>query len=144
MPSVIVDIADAVLEQLRAATFSLPVSLKRDYAPAFDLKEMDGVRVTVVPEGNAMTNLDRARTNHSVSVDVAVQRKVAGTDPASVDPLMHLTQEVIDAVMAARPLAAFPSASFTRAENKAIFSPAHLTEKRLFTSVVTFTYTLHR
>ncbi len=144
MPSVIVQIADAVKARLAAATFSLPVTVRRAYSPFYDLKDMDGVRLTVVPEGNQIANLDRARFSYAVSVDVAVQRKVASDEPATVDPLMDLTQEVIDCLRATRQLAAFPDASFTRAEAKAIYSPAHVAEKRLFTSVTTFTYTLHQ
>lgn len=144
MPSVVVQIAEAVRAELEDATFSLPFSLRRAYSPTYDLKSMEGVQITVVPEGNQISNADRGRFANAVSIDVAVQRKVASDEPAVVDPLMDLMQEVIDYLKAHRRLAAFPDASFTRADAKAIYSPAHVAEKRLFTSVTTFTYTLHQ
>jgi hypothetical protein len=144
MASIVVQIADAVKAQLEAETFSLPVTVKRAYSPSYDLKDMDGVRVTVVPEGNQITNLDRNRFSNAVSVDVAVQRKVASDEPATVDPLMGLMQEVIDCLKANRRLTAFPDCSFMRADAKAIYSPAHVAEKRLFTAVTTFTYMLNQ
>lgn len=144
MASIVVQIAEALKDQLEVATFSLPVTVKRAYSPSYDLKDMDGVRLTVVPEGNLITNLDRSRFANEVSVDVAVQRKIASDDPATVDPLMDLMQEVIDLVKGNRGLATTPVASFKRAEAKAIYSPSHVAEKRLFTAVSTFTYVLHQ
>ena len=45
---VITDVADAVVAELNAQTFSLPFEAKRSYQPQFDLAEMKDLHVTVV------------------------------------------------------------------------------------------------
>jgi len=143
MSSVIVDVAAAVVDELEEGTFAIPFALARGYVPHYDLKEMDGVRVTVVPREDVLTNLDRARMSNAIAIDVAVQRKVSSVDPSALDPLMSLVQQISD-FLSRRTLTSRPDASWTRTENKAIYAPEHLTEKRLFTAVITLTYTLHQ
>jgi len=143
MSSVIVDVAGAVMGELEEGTFAMPFTLARAYTPIYDLKEMDGVRVTVVPRESAITNLDRGRVSNAVAVDVAVQRKVASVEPAVIDPLMGLVQELGD-FLTRRKLAAAPDARWTRIENGVIYAPEHMNEKRMFTSVLTVTYLVSR
>ena len=76
-------------------------------------------------------------------MDVAIQRKLLTVNPADVDPLMDLVQEIAD-VLTRLKLAAAPEASWLRIANTPIYAPDHMQEKRMFTSVLTVTYVIHR
>ena len=143
MASVAASIAAAVLAELAGQTFSLPVVCQRKYAPNWDLKDIDGIQVTVVPKGNEITTATRNELSNQISVDVGIQRKVNASTPAEIDPLMDLVQELAD-FLTRRPLAAYANASWLRIANTPIYAPDHLTDKRLFTSVLTVTYVVHR
>lgn len=143
MASVASAIAAAVLTELAGQTFSVPVVCQRKYAPSWDLKDIDGIQVTVVPKGNDIAVASRGQLASQVSVDVAIQRKVHASTPAEIDPLMDLVQEVSD-FLTRLPLSDYPDASWLRIANTPIYAPDHLTDKRLYTSVLTVTYVVHR
>jgi H2-forming N5,N10-methylenetetrahydromethanopterin dehydrogenase-like enzyme len=143
MPSVAASIAAAVKAELAGQTFSPPITCERKYAPHWDLRDIDGVQVTVVPRGNELASESRAQLSNQVSVDVAVQKKVSAATPAELDPLMNLVQDVTD-FLTRRPLAGFALASWLRITNTPIYAPEHLADKRLFTSVLTVTYVVQR
>ena len=143
MPAVAVDIANAILDALAAHPFSVALTVARKYVPVLDLRDLDGVHVTVVPRSVGITNADRSRCANEVAVDVAIQRKLLTVNPADVDPLMDLVQEIAD-VLTRLKLAAVPEASWLRIANTPIYAPDHMQEKRMFTSVLTVTYVIHR
>lgn len=139
MASVAKQIASALLDELDAHTFSRAVRVVRKYVPQMDLRDMDGVLVTVVPRGNEIANADRSRVSNQVSIDVAVQAKVRSTNAEDVDPLMDVVQEVAD-FLTRRRLDAVPGASWLRIANVPIYAADHLAGKSMFTSVLTVTY----
>jgi hypothetical protein len=143
MPAVAAAIAAAILADLTGHTFSPPITAARRYLPDLDLRAMDGVRVTVVPRSNTITNADRSRVANEIAVDVAVQKKLLAVSPEEVDPLMELVQHIAD-FLTRRPLPTVPGASWLRIANQPIYAPEHLQDKRLFTSVLTVTYIVHR
>jgi len=138
----IIQIADAVVAQLNAATFSLPLTAVRHYVPSFELPDMETLHVTVVPRGISSTSLDRSRDTFSYEIDLAVQKK---TDmaPATLDALMSLVEEIADHFRAG-PLASFPGARCMDVKNAPVFSQEHLDELRQFTSVLTLTFRVVR
>src|SRR5690606_14823887 len=69
----IIDIADSVVAELNATTFSQPVTAVRYYAPQFDIDQMSALHVSVVPKGLSSKSLDRSRDTFDYLVDVAVQ-----------------------------------------------------------------------
>ena len=139
MPNaVLIDVADAVVADLNAATLSQPVTAARTYLPQFDLKEMTTLHVTVVPKAEGIAVASRASTQHDYSVDVGVQKKLAAGNNAEIDPLMLLAQEIAD-YFRFRPLVGRPE-RWVRTEVKAPYSPEHLDQLRQFTSVVTLTF----
>lgn len=143
MPAVTVDIADAILDALAAHAFSVGLTVARKYVPVLDLRDIDGVHVTVVPRSVGITNADRSRCANEVAVDVAIQRKLPAIATADVDPMMDLVQEIADFLTRLK-LAAVPAASWLRIANTPIYAPDHMQEKRMFTSVLTVTYIMHR
>lgn len=143
MPSIATDIAEAILAEIAGNTFSATLTAARKFVPQWDLRDIDGIQVSVVPRAVAIANADRSRTSQEVSVDVAVQRKVSGVLPDELDPLMDVVQEVTDFLTRLR-LADMPNASWLRIANTPIYAPDHMLEKRMFTSVITVTYVVHR
>lgn len=142
MPATIVQIADAVVAQLNATSFSQPLQAERHYLPQFELSEMTELRVSVVPRSVASKGHDRNRDSFDYRVDVAVQRKLDPT-PGNLDALMVLVEEIADHFRS-HPLAGYPQARCTEVENVPVYAPEHLDEFRQFTSVLTLTFRVWR
>jgi hypothetical protein len=138
----IIQIADAVVAQLNAATFGQPLTAARLYAPSFELPDMETLHVTVVPRAISSASLDRSRDTFSYEIDLAVQKK---TDMAqvSLDALMTLVEEIADHFRQG-PLASFPGARCMDVKNAPVYSQEHLDELRQFTSVLTLTFRVVR
>ncbi len=142
MPATIVQIADAVVAQLNATTFSQTLTAERHYLPRFELSEMTELRVSVVPRSVTSKGLDRNRDSFDYQIDVAVQQKL---DPTSgnLDALMALVEEIADHFRS-HPLAGYPQARCTEVENVPVYAPEHLDEFRQFTSLLTLTFRVWR
>jgi hypothetical protein len=138
----IIHIADSVVAELNAATFSQPVSAARHYAPQYDVAEMTTLHVTVVPKGLSSQMLDRSRDTFEYLVDVAVQQKVDQANPP-LDALMTLVEEIASHFRA-RGLDSFPNARCVEVKNEPVYSPEHLTELGQFTSVLTLKFRVWR
>lgn len=146
--AVVVDIARAVTNLLKATTFSMPVTAERYYLPEFDLKDIRDIRVSVVPAELDEELLDRARDQAEYTIHVAVQQRVIKHDPPGIDndkidALMHLVEEIDDLFRHKR-LVGYDQALWAKTENKPIFDPKHLKEHGLFTSLLAFTFRLVR
>jgi len=139
VPAILPQIADAVAAELNSATLSMPVTAVRAYQPIFELADMKTLHVTVVPKGLEQELGSRGSTPREAKVDVAVQKKLATTDPAEVDPLMQLVEEIA-AVFKLKRLAHEPLVVWVKTENVPIYSQEHMAELRQFTSVLTFTF----
>ena len=137
------DIAEAVKNELNAGTFSMPLTAERHYQPQFDLAEMKGLHVSVVPGGVTLASLGRGRSQSDVKIDVAVQKKLKKADAAEIDPLMALVEEIVE-FFKARRLSAVPEAAWVKTENAPIVAQEHMAEMRQFTSVVTLTFRVQR
>ncbi|GMV98589.1 MAG: hypothetical protein AMXMBFR83_29380 [Phycisphaerae bacterium] len=134
--ALIADIAEAVVTALNGHTFSQPFTAQRAYRPVFDLKEMTDLHVTVVPKGVELTTAGRGLAQSDVQIDIGVQKKLAASDNAEIDPLLGLVQEIAEFV---RATARFADAAWVKTENTPIYSQEHLGELRQFTSVLTLT-----
>ncbi|OQB80320.1 MAG: hypothetical protein BWX88_04607 [Planctomycetes bacterium ADurb.Bin126] len=137
--STVIEITDAVVGALNGHAFSQPFTADRCYVPAFDLKDMKDLHVTVVPRGLEMTTASRSLLQDDVQIDVAVQKKLpadASGDKAAIDVLMGLVQEIADFV---RATGRFGDMVWVKTENKPIYSPEHLEQLRQFTAVLTLT-----
>jgi hypothetical protein len=138
MPATILDIADAVVDQLNGTTFSQPVTAVRHYQPNFELAEMTELKVSVVPRSVSSKTLDRSRHNFDYQIDVAVQQKTDMTQ-AALDGLMDLVEEIADHLRT-QPLAGYPDARCVEVKNEPVYALEHLEELRQFTSVLTLTF----
>ena len=133
------DIAAAVVADLSAAVFSRPVTAVRAYLPRFDLGEMEDLHVTVVADGRVVQPASRDLLQVEHRIEVAVQQRLPGDDPAACDPLLALVGEIADH-LTGHHLAAVPDAVWVRTEHEPLVDPSHLNELRQFTSLIAVTY----
>jgi hypothetical protein len=141
--SMLVQIADAVVAELNAVTFSQPLEAKRAYLPQFDLPEMKDLHVTVVPKGVTILPGSRSQNQHEVAIDVAVQKKLEEANNTEIDALMGLVDEIAGRFRLKR-LDSYPDAVWLKTEQQPIYSQEHLDQMRQFTSVLTFTFRVIR
>jgi len=142
MAATILALADAVVAELNATTFSQPLTAERHYQPVFELSEMAELKVSVVPRSVASKALDRSRDGFDYRIDVAVQRKVEPT-MGNLDALMELVEEIADHFRTQR-LSDFPQARCIEVVNEPVYANEHLEEFRQFTSILTLTYQVWR
>ncbi len=141
--STIIALADAVVAGLNAGPFSLPFTVQRGYRPAVALPDLAAVKVTVIPKSLTITAASRADGFYDCAIDIGVQRKVNPDDPAELDALMRLVEELGDHLRGTK-LDGFTAAVWLALENDPIFAPEHLEKERVFTSVLTVTYRVRR
>jgi len=141
--STVVDVAEAMVAELNAASLSQPLTAARHYVPVFELPEMQELHVSVVPQGMAIAKLDRSRNTQDVEIDIAVQQKFDKGDEAEIDPLMDLVEEIAD-FFRLRRLASYPNAHWTKTANQPLYSQEHWDELRQFTSILTLTFRVVR
>ena len=141
--AVITDIADAVAAEINAGSFSQQVSAAREYLPAFELADMQTLRVTVVPKSVTTLPGGRAHNQYDYAIDVAVQKKLDAADNAEIDELMTLVDELADHLRFKR-LTDYPNAAWLKTENQPVYAQEHLQELRQFTSILTFTFRVMR
>ena len=137
---VITDVADAIVVELNAATFSQPVNAVRAYLPQYKLTEMQNLHVTVVPKSIVLANPDRSRSQSDYSFDVAVQKKFSTGSNEELDALIDLVQDIVVYFRKNQRLESFPNAMWMKTEVPVLYAPEHMDQLRQFTSVVTVTY----
>lgn len=137
----IIEIADAVVAELNAATFVPAFDVTREYVPAVELPDLATLRVVVVPKGRADEPTSRTTAATTYQVDIGVQKKLpvgAAEMKAEADALMLLVQKIVEFLNRRRPTAA--GVAWVSTENDPIFLPEHIDEFRQFTSVITVSY----
>jgi len=139
--SLIVQLADAVKAELNVTTFTPAFIAERRVLPVYELSELTGLRVTVVPKAVEITVSTRAASQHDLTVDIGVQQRVP--PESDVDAFVLLLGGLVDAIadhLRRRELAQLPNVCWVSTTNDPVYAPEHLTEKRVFTSVLTVTY----
>jgi len=137
--STIIAIADAVVALLGTGTFSQPITPLRSYQPTYELKDLDVLKVNVVPRAIAIEPGTRSASFREVTVDVAIQKKVTPEDTAAMDGLMDLVEEIVG-FLNLKNLSSSPSWKFKEITNDPVFEPDHLKDWRQFTSIVSVRY----
>lgn len=135
----ITQVADAVIAELNATTFSQPVTAIRSYLPRVELADLKSLKVTVVPSSVTVAAASRSQTQRDVAIDVAVQKKLGQEQNVSLDPLLALAEEIAEHFRAKR-LDSFPGALCVKTEFKPIYAPEHIEQLRTFTSVLSLTF----
>ena len=131
-----IDIADAVVNELNTGSFSEEFTACRVVLPEFELSELLSLRVTVVPKSVEITPVTRDSSCFDVAIDIGIQQKIAKDTDAQVSRLSGIVSEIV-LFLNKRDLAI---AKFKSIANEPVYIPEHLSEKRLFTSIITVTY----
>ncbi len=134
-----IDIADAIVTELSGGSFSEPLTVTRRVLPEYDLSQLKALTVTVVPKSVGINNITRESSSYDVAVDIGIQQKIGKDTDVEVARLSGIVTEVA-AFLNRRKLTAFPAAQFKSIVNEPVYVPEHLSQKRLFTSVLTCVY----
>ena len=138
--SLLADTAEAVACALNGHRFGQALVATRGYRPEFQLREMDQLRVTVVPGNMEEGRFDRQYMEFSPRADVAVQKKVDIGNVAEIDALMDLVQEFADFLRDRElALADGSAARWVSAEWSTPYAPEELKTRHLFVAVLTLT-----
>ena len=138
MPAAIVQLADAVVADLNAATFSQPFTAQRSYLPRWKLEELAAIRVTVVPKDDVGERASRAQWQEDYQLDVAIQQRLGANETAQMDALVLLGQELADYFKSRNPagdLATLVAVAFAP-----LFDPDHLEKHKTLTTVLNLTF----
>ena len=134
-----IDIADAIVTELDGNIFSEPVVVTRRVLPEYEIADLKALTVTVVPKSVGINNITRQSSSFEVAVDVGIQQKIGKDTDTEVARLSDMVTEIV-AFMNRRKLTNQPAAVFVSIANEPVYAPEHLSEKRLFTSIVTLHY----
>ena len=138
MPAAIVQLADAVVADRNAATFSQPFTAQRSYLPRWKLEELATIRVTVVPKDDVGERASRAQWQEDYQLDVAIQQRLGANETAQMDALVLLGQELADYFKSRNPagdLATLVAVAFAP-----LFDPDHLEKHKTLTTVLNLTF----
>lgn len=137
--ALVIEIAEAVRQELIAASFSQPLAAVRRYVPVYELADMDLLHVTVVPKDTELELADRSGLiEQDCRLDIGIQQRVDPDKLEQVDALMGLVEEVADHFSGWR--LETPPARCVHIENRPLYDPVHLDQLRQLTSVLTLTF----
>lgn len=130
-------IADALVTKLNSNVFDPPFVAERQYLPRFDLKEADGLAVYVVPRGAETSKVSRSTWQHLLTIDLAVQKKLANYNTSTQDALVGLVEAIREYLQDNRPAVVEPLMTITI---QRLWDPDLLADHKLFTSVLSLTF----
>lgn len=131
-----IDIADLVADEINSGSFGEEFLAARDVLPEFDLSELFNLKVTVVPKSVEITPATRDLNYFDVAIDIGIQQKIGKDTDAEVARLSDVVSEIV-LFLNKRDI---EIAKFKSIANEPVYIPEHLSEKRLFTSIITVTY----
>ena len=130
----------AVADELEDATFSLDLTVSREYFPRRPLTALTSDVLAIVAPGTVLiSNLDRGRIVRDAIVQIGLQCAVGDLTPDTIDPLVDLAEEVAD-YFRARKLESMPAALWWSAEHTNLYLPEHADQFLAFTSIISLTY----
>lgn len=143
MPAALTNIAEAVKDELEAATLSKTFACERAYMPIYDAK-VAGLKVYVLTLGQQVENTTRFADQFTYQVKVAIYQKAKPDDVATLDGLVAFAEEVIDLLRSKKQLTNYAEASLAGIGNEPVYDPAQLNENHVFQTVITLDYRLLR
>jgi hypothetical protein len=126
---------------LSGGAFSEPRVITRRVLPEHELAELKALTVTVVPKSVTIANMTRQSSSFEVAIDVGIQQKIGKETDTEVTRLSGIVTEIVT-FLNRKQLFGMPTARFKSIVNEPVYAPEHLSEKRLFTSILTVTYTV--
>lgn len=142
--AVVIEIAEAVKDDLNAGSWSHVFTAARAYLPENDAGTLSTLRVSVVPSAVRKEVLTRSNERGEYRIGIIVQKKVDDKLNATLDPLMRLVEEIMDYLFMRKLdnyADAFPS---TTIANDPIYDVEDLEEDLIFTAPVEVEYVVTR
>lgn len=146
-----IQLADAVVTVLNAATFSQEFTALRHYLPRFKITkgELDSLKVVVVPGAFTLERFEREGLQRDDQVTIGVLKKLAVPRDATheellaeIDPLVTLCEEIA-AHFAPDDAGQFTfngdAGEVTSVEASPLYAADHLENPRQFTGVIVLT-----
>ncbi len=130
------DVARAVARELNDAAFSRDFVAEMSYRPRYELSEISGLRVTVVPRSLEIANGDRNGLERTYDIDVGVMQKLMEEEVDELDALTRLVEEIADFLVGRR--LKYESRCVVREVSiEPLFALEHLDQLLVFTGVCT-------
>lgn len=136
--SLAVQLAETVVNELNAASFSQAFTATRNYLPLFELSEFKTLRVTVMPGTTTLETRSRQTCQQDSTIEIAIQHKLADCENTTIDPLLGLVEEIADHFRFRR--FSTPDVIWIKTENEPQLAQEHLDQFRVFTSLLTLTF----
>jgi hypothetical protein len=138
MVSNAIDIANAIVSELNAETFSQEFTAVRYYLPQTKLENLAELKVSVVPRTITETVSSRESTVGEYIIDVGIQKAIDPAVLAEADELMLLAEEISN-FFRLRTLVDYEPANWAGVETT-LYSSGELSDLRAFTSIVRLSY----
>ena len=138
MASNLIDIADAIVSELNAGTFSESFTAARHYLLQTNLEDLADIVVSVIPRTIVEAANSRESTLGEYIIDVGVQKAIKPAVLAEGDALMLFAEEISN-FFRLRPLTDYPAAYWAGVETT-LYNSGQLSDLQAFTSVVRLTY----
>lgn len=141
MHSIAGKLAHAVAVELNEADFAFLFAVTSGFAPIYTLKELQELRVTVIPRSVEREIASRAAVSRRLFVDVAVQRAVSPGPQrdVEVDELLAFTESLAD-YLNMRVLQDQPQFRWLGSSHDPMLDIERLYEQHCFASLLTLTY----
>lgn len=140
MPASILQIADALVTALEAASFTAPyntIEAQRTYQPEYTLAELENLKVDVVPLSAQRELGSRTHLSRDEEIAIGIQKRTGG-ETAAIDALVYLTEEIADYCLTLT--LASGQATCIGVRIDPLFAEGNLRESRVFTSVIVCTF----
>ncbi len=137
------DIAEAVVAELNGApegTFSMDFEAARYALLETTPEALKALRVAVFMRTFTSERDSRGDHDRQITIDIGVQKHLAEITLPVVDALSDLVEEIIGYFEQTPQLSQYARGVCVQVENDAPYYMPHLTEKNIFTSVITLTF----
>ena len=140
MDAMLIRVADAVVQVLQTGSFRWPFSVERSYLPRHSPQQLKTRTVTVVPAGWSSELASRRTVRRDCLIHVGLQQKLTDESNTEIDSLVSLGQELEEHL---RGLGRLPTVDATLVAVEALAAPLDtedLDQRRVFTTVMSFTF----
>lgn len=136
--SAVVDIIDAVVTRLNAATFSESFTATKRHFPRRDHEDIDALIVDVYPGTEQWAKLDRNGSYlKTYEINVVVEAPVPSDANDELEPYINLVEEIKNDLVDQKRMA---SRNLVEVEQEAVYSSDFLELNGLFLAVITFKF----
>ena len=139
----IVQLADAIVAELKCGAFSQCFEVQRYFAPTIALTEENKTLVLVVPSSISVASRSRGLMQDVIAIDCGVTEKISPDKPKRIEALLTLTEEIMHIFELKRP-DVDQLYTWTGTESKLLYDPERLQASYQFFSLFTWSFTYFR